>query len=272
MSRYKISPLEKINPDTHITKAFFWGPSGSGKTTAACTWPKPMLFIDCDNGLLSIQKNFDQIDKATIPVETIITRSGNKPKGHEMVVDILNDLNDKNSTLFGKYRTVVLDSLTSLTSIINQQVLFLNPTKKETTVDAWKSITMDITDYSQQMHHVEQAVLSLLNLAIFGVHVIAIAHDKDKSISKKFSIEIIQRWFVPNLTGQLANSIHVGFDEVWYFERKYMGKNNPLDYYAYTKGTDEFFAKSRLGIKSNILNPVTYENYLTELMKENHNG
>jgi hypothetical protein len=276
MSSYQIEQI-KFDPDTHTTKAMFWGQSGTGKTYSAATWPKPMLFLDSDDGLLTVVRNTDGIDRISIPVESdmripkpFISQGGvnlagnaplKRPKGYEIAINVLNDLHDPKSPIYGKYKTVVLDSLSSFSTATMKLVLYINN---------HKSGSPDPAHYGQQMSMIEEVILSLCHLRESqGVNIIVIAHDKDKSIKQAYSEHVIQPLFLPNVTGQLARAMPQWFDEYWYFQTEYMGSKKLPRYFAYIRSGNAFTAKTRLGLPVNELEPTNYETYM-RLLKETH--
>lgn len=259
-----IQPLDAAEPTDHKTVALFWGPSGTGKTLSASTWPRKILFIDADNGLLTLAHNPIGIDRVVIPIEKtklLLTGSaqlGGKPTGLETVVEIVNALHDKKSSIYGKYQTVVLDSLSSLTMIAMEFVLWLAKHERQVPIDPGL--------YGREMTHVEEIVVSLVELnRRQGIHVIVTAHDRDRSIKDRFTGETKQTIITPNVTGKLSNALPMWFDECWYFQIQIGGRNQQPKYFAYIRGSAEFTAKTRLPIKGTIISPTTYEHYVEVL-------
>ncbi len=251
MAKYQIEEMPSFDPATHKTLALFVGASGTGKTRAATTWPRRTLFIDCDDGLLSVVDDIEGISRVRVPIEVKMktTTIAGQQQGYPIVVDVVNALHDPKSDLYGKFATVVLDSMTSFGRAVLRYVLKLAGRTEP-----------QIQDWGAQINLMEEVVLALRELRSMGTHIIVIAHDhadKDETDGR-----IMLR---PNVTGKLASSLPMWFDEVWHFETKRDLKSKETLYFAQIRSGHNFHAKSRLDIAGNELFPVTYENYVTQM-------
>ena len=57
-------PGQVIGQSTSFLRAMVYGPPGAGKTVLGATLPKPVLFLDCDDGLLAIRSLGRKDEKA----------------------------------------------------------------------------------------------------------------------------------------------------------------------------------------------------------------
>lgn len=139
-----------------------YGRSGSGKTTFAATAPGPILYIDIrDEGTASISdvKNLDVLE-----------------------VEEFSDIEDaywwlrKNPK---KYKTVILDTVTQLQSMIVQEVAGEN--KKGKKAGDWGSMTKK--DWGDVAAVMKEWLGNYRDLTAIGINVIFIAQDRTFNLS-----------------------------------------------------------------------------------------
>jgi hypothetical protein len=153
-------------PDVGI-KAIFYGETGTGRTTCATTFPKPLLIIrseEVESGIKSV-KNVVGVEAT--PVLT----------SDEQLLDVV-EYQQKT----GKYKTLVLDSVTFYQDLILKRVLKLDDvpvgfTFAMASQSQWGLVGMEL----------KERLRELLRLAQDGTHVVLTAaqrliNDKEDSI------------------------------------------------------------------------------------------
>jgi len=125
--------------------ALLCGSPKTGKTVSACTFPKPLLFLDFDDGVISIENARDKAGNLIVPdyeevkVEKFVRRTpaplslvtnkkgAGAPAYTKESTELIAKFNDTINKLFdekgGGYRTLVIDSLTSLWSVMKSSIL-----------------------------------------------------------------------------------------------------------------------------------------------------
>jgi len=123
----------------------------TGKTVSACTFPKPLIFFDFDDGFKSVKNatnkagqlavpdhgeckvmKFFREEPASLDFKTDISKSGSgqAPAHTKGILDLLNTYNKEINTLFetkgGGYQTLVVDSLTEMFNMWKNAVLAKN--------------------------------------------------------------------------------------------------------------------------------------------------
>lgn len=123
------------------------GDSFTGKTVSSCTFPKPMLFMDFDGGFRSVLhtknkkgesivkdaegidvKEFKYIQHVEISLDSTRDKGGAPPPQAKEAATIIKSFSNTLKTINQdtKYKTVVIDSLTTLFRILKDAILFAN--------------------------------------------------------------------------------------------------------------------------------------------------
>lgn len=141
-------------PKTGITMNLY-GKSGAGKTTLACTFPKPLLLIGAEDG----------------------TRSVHNVKGVDFVR--LNTVEELRQIVswpdLVKYKTVVLDSASSLQDLVLQEILGLDQLPAQR---SWGMATRD--QWGQCALQTKEILRSVLNLSSeVRSNVVVIAQERE---------------------------------------------------------------------------------------------
>lgn len=110
-----------------------YGPSGSGKTSLACTFPTPILIIGAEDGTDSVSDQ-DDVDIADITSSL-------------QIAGVVEEARSRR-----KYQTVILDTATSLQSLILAEILGMKelPTQLSwglATQDQWGQSALATTGY-----------------------------------------------------------------------------------------------------------------------------
>jgi hypothetical protein len=113
--------------DLNYSRSYvLYGRSGSGKTTLASTFPKPILFLDVkDRGLDSVA---DAKDTKMLPVESFAD--------FEDIYWMI-----KNDEFDDEYKTIVIDTVSQLQSIVVHEYQPKKDKKRDTTPGDWGSLT-----------------------------------------------------------------------------------------------------------------------------------
>jgi len=225
-----------------------YGAPGAGKTTLACTAPYPILLIDSDckakgmNNLTSLlaEENKIEIKEIDVPLSfgNLTERLLNKklpisisPMGYIQFCDIITNLETKPF----HYKTIVIDSLTSLEEHLRRFILFLN---KSSTISmpGWEMLRSSYSDLFDCLKK-----LKVENL-------IVIAHDKIEKNELTGRIE-----YKPLVSGSTRDNIGMYFNEVYYcYAKKEI--NGRKIWGIQTFPEDEKFARSSFNI-DNMVNP-----------------
>lgn len=213
-----------------------YGGSGTGKTEFAGTWPKPILYIDTDKGILTLlaspRINMDEIWRIEISNASLDPKV-RQPVGFLYVKGILTALAD--TGMFDQLvpKTVVLDSLTTTSGYCMDHVLFIN-----------KHVGQQPTlpDWGRQMRE----LLEIIKLGVgLDMNFICVAHEQTQRDELSGRV-----WKLPLITGKLAGELSLYFDEVYYAEVK--PKGSLSEYKLTTKATGMITAKSRLDLPNPI--------------------
>jgi len=231
-----------------------YGMSGTGKTEFAATFPKPVLFIDTDNGVTTLKTSPRLKDKDKMQIVRVVDSAADsrirRPIGALTVTTVLNYLRDEGEYDGVKPATVVVDSLTTTAEYILTDVLYRNN-------HAGQQPT--IVDWGSQMRDVKNLITTGIGLPL---NFVCIAH------SQFMKDELTGRtWCLPLITGKLAHSLSLYFDEVYFAEAKKVGTNHV--YTLLTKSTPLIQAKSRLDLPTNIeTNYTSIEKAVGPLLKK----
>ena len=197
--------LSELKPNEN-TKLLLVGPSGSGKTCFAMEFPKPIYVFDTDNKISSAAAHhagapwlkdveYDSYAKqgeSDFPIERM-----NKKLG-EMRKDI-------DAGTF-KYKTVIIDSLTTYTEQAFPYLMKMNPGIKRQAIN--KACVPALQDYGIFKIFTRDLITQTLS---FPCSVVMTAHIDLKR--DEHTGRLIHR---PLMAGALQNSLDVYFENVFY--------------------------------------------------------
>lgn len=199
-----------------------YGRSGTGKTTLASTWPKPILYLNInDNGTDSIA------DVADIDVVNITSS--------DELRDVLLWLVAESSDGTLKYKTVVLDTMTQLQSILLAEFGAENKRTKKIKGSDGKRLgdfgTLTKQDWGTIAGHLKSAVIDFRNLQLETVfiaqdRVFNASEDEADNETEVLAPEVGPR-LMPSVASELNASVSIignTFIRVKHSKKKVDGK------------------------------------------------
>ena len=239
------------NPDAIMF--LIYGASGTYKTPAVAQWPRPIIYIDTDNGMLSILSvftDFTDIYRVEIKDRQESPSGYAGPIGWMTVISVLKSIAETGcygvrNKIFPK--TVVLDTLSTASKYAMSHVLF-----KQNHVNNPQPTQQD---WGLQMSELDKA----LNYGIsLPCHFVCVAHEQ---LAKE---EVTGRgWIVPLVTGKMAFNIDNRFSEVYHSKPTQAGAD--IKYQFETRGTPLIRAKSRMGVPPLITSFTDIKTRIAEL-------
>lgn len=148
-------------------KVCIYGRNRSGKTTLAAQFAKPALFISCEPDECGGATSISNVDGVTISRVSPRALPGDKVRGSAKVVAIANELGAGNP-----FRTVVLDTATSLQDIILVELMGLS---KVPETMSWGIVPDGV--YLQRADKLRETIRPLL--ALQNCNVVVLAQEKD---------------------------------------------------------------------------------------------
>lgn len=156
-------PSKVAEAGSDFFNAIVYGRPGSGKTTFAATGPTPILFLDCDQGLLSLRNPRPEIVKELdLKLDEIYFEPVQRI---EDVYTLIRRIDQETTAQPGYWGTVVLDNLTEL-----QRVFITDLLRK-----ADRALPK-IQDWGMVLLEMEKVVRMLRNLS---VNTVFIAHERE---------------------------------------------------------------------------------------------
>ena len=228
--------------DVHVSDKVFKilviGDYGTGKSIFASTFPTPAFVFDFDKGILSYRgKDFDY------------TSYNLDAKGW---IDFDKDFMEiKKAVADGKYKTIIIDSTSTMSDLAMERALQLDPKRSATNGPLWN------VHYGIVKNLVEGKLRQIMQL---DCNIVVIAHlqvVKDEETGAVIGTQ-------PLLPGALSQKIPGYFDEVYYaFNRMKEGK--PA-FMLQTVSKGHYKARSRISGEKSIL-PAEIPNDYNELIK-----
>lgn len=232
----KLSDLKS----TEQIKALLVGPPGTGKTCFAASLPLPILYLDFDGKVNSAARWFEE-DKErldAIDVRPLSKMLGDADPIAEMNRIISEELIPQQRSGEMKYKTLVLDSITTFSTAVLQHIVKTNPGIKR--MASRQGVQPCQQDYGILKREFGRLIPGILSLEM---NIVMTAHVKtDKS---DLTGEIIR---TPVMDGSFGESLPIFFEEVW---RTWNKDGVP---YAQTK-SDNYYNFCRSQIK-NLPNPT----------------
>jgi len=199
MNLNELKPSETMN-------LLLVGPAGSGKTCLMAEFPKPMYVFDFDNKISSAAAHHvGQPWLSGIEYESY-ARQGDKDFPVERANKKLGEMRKEIDAGTFKYKTVVIDSLTTYTEQAFPYLIKMNPGIKRILVN--KAVVPALADYGIFKIFTRDLITQTLT---FPCNVIMTAHVDLKR--DEHTGRLIHR---PLMVGALQNSLDVYFENVFY--------------------------------------------------------
>jgi hypothetical protein len=175
-------------------KAYVVGDPGTGKSVFASTFPGKGFVFDFDNGIESYRgKDFDY--------ESFTLDATGWVYFEKTLIEV------KKAVLAGEYKTVVLDSTTTMTDLAMERAMQLDPKRSATNGPLWN------VHYQMVKNLMEGRLRQIINMPC---NVVVLGHLEVKMNQESGAVISIE----PLLTGQLSTKIPGYFDEVYYTKIK----------------------------------------------------
>jgi len=252
-------------------KFLIFGPAGTGKSHFSSTMDQPIYYFDTDHGMKTIfnrlsainllesaQIDYDtywdgphmerRITKAITIIESILSKINPEPNAYVDWENKLGELVEQAEAGECKYKTVVFDSLTTLSIIFINYIMYVN--KNQGRMFALPNLN-DMGNYIRKLPELI-GMMHLLNE--HGIHTVVTAHMqmkdnvrgliKDPKKPELNEQEFLGTFRLPNVIGkELPFTIGAYFDEVYSSFTERSGQ--AVDYYFETKSDKDIFLKSR---------------------------
>lgn len=233
-----------VTVTTELMKVFVTGDFGTGKSVFASSFPTPGFLFDIDNGVLTYRGKDWDYEQFSLSAQGWVAF---EKRVRSLETELKEDPN--------KYKTIAIDSTTTLTDIAMERALQLDPKRSVTNGPLWN------VHYQMVRNLLEGRLRQIIN---FPTNIVLISHLKivqDQETGAIIGTE-------PLLTGQLANMIPGYFNEVYCSFVKNVQGGSKFMLRTVTKG--HYKARSRLSGKERHLPdeiPNDYES-LVELLKK----
>lgn len=222
-----------VTVETEFIKAMSVGDPGSGKSVFASTFPKPGFVFDFANGIVSYRGlDFDYEQYALAPTGWV--------KFEQDLARIKKEVKE------GKYKTVVIDDLSSMTDLCMERAMQLDPKRSPTGGPVWN------IHYMMVRNLMEGRLRQLLDLQANVLFIGHLAIERDEETGAVVKVQ-------PMLTGQLAIKIPGYFDEVYYHTTKREGGETKFLMQTVPIGWNH--GRSRMSGKERLLPDVVDNDY-----------
>lgn len=224
-------PVSQLADD--YIKMVIYGGNRTGKSTVACQFPKPALLVSFEPNKTGGARSVTKVDG----VEYLrITATGDNPRapyGTKKAMMLCQELRGHNA-----FKTVIVDSATSLQDIILQELLGLDSIPE---MLSWGQVSQDI--YRQRSEKTREALRPFLNL---DCHVVVTAKERDHNPPKEERNKIIrgpqsESFFAADLGGATVGWLHDACDYIGrlYIERETKVVTNKIKLGNEVKETSE---------------------------------
>lgn len=180
------NPIDEVNDEW--LQIVIYGGNRVGKTTLACQFPKPLLLVSMEpnrtGGAMSVRK-VAGVDYLRLKEKGKIVRLA-----QELVTDT-------------KYKTVVLDSVTSLQDIVLMSIMNLSEMPEQLN---WGSVTRD--QYRDRSEQTRECLRPFLNLS---KHVVLLGKEKDHNPPDKEKPEMLRGFTQESFIGTELGGATVGW-------------------------------------------------------------
>jgi hypothetical protein len=222
-----------LKPDTTFLKVFATGDFGTGKSVFASTFPTPGYVFDFDKGIEIYAGGDWEYNQFEL-----------SPPGWVAFEKKFREVRDRVKQ--GEFKTVVIDSTTSLSDMAMERALQLDPKRSATDGPLWN------VHYQHVRNLMEPKLRGFTN---WNCNLVMIAHLKVTQDMETGAIISID----PLLTGQLAERVPGYFGEVYvFFTKNVQGKT---EYRIRTVTRGHYKARSRLSGMKRLLHDEIPNHY-----------
>lgn len=197
--------LSEVKTDGNL-KVLAYGNAGSGKTCFAAGFPTPILYLDfdgkVDSAALFYAGNTDRLDQIDVRQ---LQRDLSIDPIDELIKIIETELIPQETTGTLKYKTIVLDSITTFSALCLQHIVKTNPGIKRAVSKQGQQPCMQ--DYAILKREFAKLIPGLLSVPCNVVMLGHIAIDKDELTG-----ELVRG---PMMDGSFAKELPIYFKEVW---------------------------------------------------------
>ena len=202
-------------------KGLILGASGSGKTIGAMTFPGEKLVMDFDNKISSAAKFYagtpviEQIDVNQYGKMAVIgdQKTGRKPRMRAFLDDLQVIFNLQNNKQPLPFKTLVVDTITTLTDSIMEDYRYVS----QTGVKRPNADQNSQSDYGLLANHFKQIMTGCLSL---DCNVIFLGHTQ---LSKDETSGIMTNEVL--MPGQMASKLGIYFEEVYFAKIDQKGRH-----------------------------------------------
>lgn len=236
--------LDEINTSENL-KVLVFGEPGSGKTCFAAGFPTPIKFFDLD-GKVNSAAQFYKNDTERLKVINVVRIDPNSDDGYTKLRDGMNELAkaDNEGTL--EYKTIVLDSLSVFSHIVEKRIVKRNP-GLDRVIGKNKVKPMGLDGASQHLSRDDYGIIKhefrrlLCNWLTINANIVMLGHIKVSQDDKTGEM-----YRSVNLAGSFGKHCPELFEEV-YFSYVKQGK-----YFAQTQADYKYSCRTQRGLPKEI--------------------
>jgi hypothetical protein len=223
--------LSEVKTEGNL-KILVYGASGCGKTVFAAGFPYPMLYLDFDQKVDSAAL-FYKNDKERL--EGIDVRQLGETMSVSPIEQLTRIINDElipqQKSGVMKYKTIVLDSLTTFSSSTLNYIISSNPGVKR--VASRQGVQPTISDYGILRREFQKLIPGLLSLPCNVVMLGHIATEKDEVTGQVFR--------GPHMDGSFARDLPIYFKEAYF-----ASVNDKKEYILQTQSNSTHTCRSQI--------------------------
>lgn len=233
-----------------------YGDPGTFKTIFASTFPEPLIFLDTDSGMRSIQSYAPSRGKKIERVTML------RDSPYEEFNEAFRAIGER--VVAGEFRTFVWDSLTTSSDIIMNFVMRINQgVKKDSGIDAQSMRERKSPTWTEYERQKDILLMHMMVSLKWPCNKVYVCHEDIRKDDLLGYIHV-----APSLTGNLRQKIAVYVDEVYHSIREVDKKGKP-EFWMETAATKRTISKSRLGLTETV--EPSYD-AIVELYQEKHDG